>query len=149
MVDVSWISALPAVTTVGVAVIAGASGIFAYSWQKKLERRAEIARKRQEVYSEVLRTMMLLTKDDPQANEKYRQARADVMLYASDNVVRALGSFSRVVDVGDRSEIATRGAEFRGKALEAYGNLVASMRIDVIAGAQLTPNELAGLAPFK
>lgn len=134
-----------------VPVAAALVGIFVYGRQREIDRRAEVSKKRQAVYSDALRAFMRLTDASEQAksNKAYKAAQAEIMLYGSDEVIRSMASFSRVIDVVDRSEISKRGSDFRPRVLASYGALVRAMRKDLCGSVALTEDELADLGPFK
>lgn len=71
------------------------------------------------------------------------------MVYGSDGTLRALEAFSNIINVSSEAEIVSRGPDFAGRALKAYGELVKAMRDDVIDDSALTAIDLAALAPFK
>ena len=117
-------------------------GFVIYLRQKKTERLEDLRTKRRDVYSQFLGLVVRMTQPGQHMGE-YQRLKSEIILFGSDDSVRALKQFCVLIEVGNpqfSSDSAVR--------LAAYSELVAKLRRDVFPETQLQADQLRTLTPF-
>ena len=136
---------------VATATIEVVGGAVAYGHQRTVDRKISILKKHQEIYCEVLKSIMEIAFDQSSTNaqKKYKLIRSELALYGSDSVVEQMREFSDIIERDNVPNIQTEGKDRGSVILKGRGELVAAMRSDVIPGGSLEGEELSKLSPFK
>lgn len=143
-----WVSILGPVIAAAIVVT---GGVFSYGHQKAVDRKTNILKKRQEIYCELLKSIMEIAFDQNSTNaqKNYKIIRSEIVLYGSDSVVKQIREFSDIIERDNLPNIRSEGKDRGSVILMGYGELVAAMRADVIPGGSLAGDELSKLSPFK
>jgi hypothetical protein len=153
------------VATLVAAIIVFAGGFFTYAYQRRIDRGDKLREKKQAAYEAYLHRLyaaaMERNRDAPIAaarvavgktlkpdrlfsNEEkhdlYQEAKLSVFVMASDLVVRAAGSYQKMVEVGSMAS----GEQKR----VAFAELIRAMREDSFNATGLTVEEIANLSPI-
>lgn len=130
------------------ALIAIIGGVLPYLVQRNKEYKLKLAEQKIAAYSEFLRdfteTAVLIAHDEeqnPKESDRRRiLARNQILLYGSDNVIKAYDKWIRYTDettkYGSDSDVAL------------FGSLLLEIRKDIVGGTKVTANEIENLNPF-
>ncbi|MCX7302724.1 MAG: hypothetical protein NTV73_00080 [Hyphomicrobiales bacterium] len=125
------------------ALVGGIVAYFVYSRQKRLDRMEELRGQRRVLYANLIGTIPLLRTGDAIANANYAKMKSEIILYGSDDSVKCMKEFAKLIEVG--------GSGFNLDAavrIESYSRLAASLRRDVFPETKLDAEQLRLLTPF-
>lgn len=136
-------AALAAGIPIVVVVVSGTIAMLSYARQKRRERLEDLRSKRRDVYARLLGTFPFLKDANQSAHAEYQKLKAEVVLFGSDESLKSLKGFARLIEVGGvgfSDDSATR--------LKAYAKLLEDLRRDVFPETRLTAEDLERLTPF-
>lgn len=144
MTSENWIDLVVGIVPLVAAAAIGAGGFFAYGRQKRIDRREELIRKRREIYAKFLVALQSFAQvHSDQAQLDYSLTKAEIQVYGSDKVVMAQSRLSTLL------EKVGRTPEDGPRTINAYAELVHSMREDCYESTRLSVDELVKLAPLR
>ncbi len=133
-----------------VAFIAAVSGLMGYLIQRNNELKLRITEKKRDAYIEFLKdfteTVVAIMHDkkinEVQADRQRILARNQLLLYASDDVIKAYDDWVRYTDENPEK----RGDDTED---ELFGKVLLKIREDILGGkTKLTVEEISNLNPF-
>lgn len=132
-----------------VALIAVFGVVVPYWIQKNKEYKLKLAEQKISAYSEFLRdftkTAVMIAHDEEvdskDADRQRIQARNKILLYGSDDVIKAYDKWVLFTDNGGK------GGSDEDVAL--FGNLLLKIRKDIMGKTKVTVNEIDNLNPFS
>ncbi len=136
-------------TPIATAVLSGFFLLVGYVVQKKLESTRAVAEKRRETYSMFIKSTLASTgargtgKTFDASEEIFWKAQ--VLLYGSDEVIRALGDLQTLLP---RTNNAPTENFTQTQTASAFDALIASMRNDITPKNRVNAQELRRASPF-
>jgi hypothetical protein len=130
-----------------VALIAVIGAVIPYLLQKNKEMNLKIAEQKREAYASFLRNftevaVAIMHEEDVSGKDADRDrmlARDQLLLYASDNVIKAYDAWVRYADIAD-SDIEKEG--------DLLVLLLLAIRKDILGRTKITTAHLQNLNPF-
>jgi hypothetical protein len=132
-----------------VALIAVFGVVLPYLFQRNKEYKLKLAEQKIAAYSEFLRdfteTVVLIMHDEEtEGKDLDRQrilARNQILLYGSDDVIKAYDKFVRFTDLGGKA-----GSD---EEVALFGSLLLKIRQDIVGRTKVTVDDISNLNPFN
>ncbi len=132
-----------------VALIAVFGVVLPYLFQRNKEYKLKLAEQKIAAYSEFLRdfteTAVLIMHDEEiEGKDSDRQrmlARNQILLYGSDDVIKAYDKLVRFTDEG--------GEAGSNEDVTLFGNLLLKIRQDIVGKTKVTVDDISNLNPFN
>ena len=136
-----WLTVAEAAMPLVAALIAAILAIPAYLINARINRNETLLAKRREVFATYV-TAVQLNMIGQREPAIYQEAYANIFIYGTDDVIRAVSAF--------HEEMADKAGQIDGtRAADAYARMVLTMRADCFASSKLSLPELKTLLPFK
>lgn len=138
----NWTQVIPLI----VAAVTVIGGLLTYLFQKRKDRREDLIKTRRSEYRKWVQSLYD-TLIDPTLNDgdKFNQVTTDLFLYASDEVIQAVGKF--------KYYMATTSPGKLNRDMREVGDLLArvirEMRSDCFENTKLTEAEIRNLLPIQ
>ena len=126
-----------------IALGGGIWGLVVYGRQKRVDRLEDLRKQRRELYSKFIGLIPLLGMSGRVDQGEYQKLKSEIILYGSDDSIRALKVFTGMIERGSSSF----SAESKDR-IAAYSKLTAALRKDVFPETALEPEQLRSLTPF-
>lgn len=132
-----------------VALIAVFGVVLPYLGQRNKEHKLKLAEQKIAAYSEFLRdfteTVVLIQHGKKvggkDANRQRMLARNQILLYGSDNVIKAYDKVVKFTDDG--------GEAGSSEEVALFGNLLLKIRQDIVGKTKVTVDDISNLNPFN
>jgi hypothetical protein len=132
-----------------VALIAVVGVVFPYLSQRKKEYKLKLAERKIAAYSEFLRdfteTVVLIQHGKKvggkDADRQRILARNQILLYGSDDVIKAYDKLVKFTDDG--------GEAGSDEEVALFGNLLLKIRQDIVGKTKVTVDDISNLNPFN
>lgn len=131
-----------------VALIAALAAIVSYGMQKTVDRKSALILKRREAYLHYLKCVLSSSSsfNKPDASYRLNVARMELVLLASDDVLRSLDAFD---NFSKETSASARSGEQVKKMKELLSDLIARMRKDCFDKTSLRQADLYRILPFN
>jgi hypothetical protein len=131
---------------VGVATLTILGGFITYAFQRTKDRREDLIKTRRSEYRKWVQSIYELPHDPDGSNlNRFNQATNDLLLFASDEVMRAVGEF--------KNYMANTGPGRSERDMREAGRLLAKvmqeMRKDAFEGTKLNGDEIRKILPIE
>ncbi|MCJ8507796.1 hypothetical protein MUU53_07700 [Rhizobium lemnae] len=130
-----------------VALLTALAGVFAYSWNKRVDRKHALLELRRVAYRNYLNSFMAMS-DSPQGVDEIRrrlyQSEVELLVVGSDTVVQAVGKLSNFYAITNNDRFNRDAAEVR----RLVANVCMSMRADCFEKTDLSIEEIRALVPI-
>ena len=147
---------MPAITNffvqykeITVALIAVFGVVLPYLFQRNKEYKLKLAEQKIAAYSEFLRdftetAVLIMHNEEIESKDSDRQrmlARNQILLYGSDDVIKAYDKLVRFTDDG--------GEPGSDEDVALFGNLLLKIRQDIVGKSKLTVDDISNMNPFN
>lgn len=138
---------LTGVVPIAAALVSGIFLLVGYVIQKSLEHRRNVAEKRRETYSMLLKNMFtaIEARLNDQTFDRAEEVfwKAQIALYGSDEVIYKFAAFGRLL-----SSVGEPRRSWELKVVGAFDDLLLAMRRDITPKSRVTAAQLREISPL-